>query len=380
MKKIIILFLFGFILLSGCQPNDDPNENGDLRRFDQTTFDAGFDTIIRIIAYTETRAEFDQYFDQMQQDFLYLNNLFDKYNAYPGINNIHTINRQAGLSPVEVDPIIIDLIKMSKLWYDEGEQLLDISMGAVLNIWHDYRERGLEKNSQGQGGAVPSLAMLEQAKLCTGWDYVQIDEEAKTVFLTDACASLDVGATAKGYATEFVARRLEAAGLKHGVISAGGNVRTINTRANKDPWAIGVELPEMFTQRSADTLRIPFSVSIVTSGDYQRYYLGTDGKSYHHLINPNTLFPETYFHSVTAITKDSGIADALSTILFLMPYEQGLAYIEALQQEYPDELIGAFWIFANDNPIPTNGNIAQSEGYHVAITDSLIQYSRVFTP
>lgn len=376
MKRITTLFILSILILTGCTPAN----SGTLNRYDQSTFDAGFDTIIRFIAYTENRSQFDQYFDQLKEDFMYLNNLFDKYSEYDNINNIYTINKMAGISPVVVDPALIDLIKMSQFWYQDGHQLLDITLGAVLNIWHDYRDLGLEMNSEGLGGPVPSLQLLQEAKLCTGWDYLEINEEENTVFLTDACASLDVGATAKGYAAEYVARRLEQAGLEHAIISAGGNVRSINTRPNNESWAVGIELPEMFSERSADTLRIPHSISIVTSGDYQRFYLGDDNNYYHHLINPNTLFPESYFHSVTAVTKDSGIADALSTILFLMTYEEGIDYIAQLQLQYPDELIGAFWIFHKEGDLPTNVNLVESEGYQVAISDSLIPFSRVFNP
>jgi FAD:protein FMN transferase len=376
MKKILTILLLNILILTGCTPSTSDG----LNRYDQSTFDAGFDTVIRFIAYTENRADFDRYFNQLKEDFLFLNSLFDKYNEYENVNNIYTINKMAGISPVEVDPLIIDLILMSQHWYDEGEQLLDITLGAVLNIWHDYRDLGLQRNSEGLGGAVPSIQILQEADTCTGWDFVEIDQEKNTVFITDACASIDVGATAKGYAAEYVARRLEQAGLEHAIISAGGNVRSINTRPGNESWAVGVELPEMFSERSADTLRIPQSVSIVTSGDYQRFYLGDDGNYYHHLINPNTLFPESYFHSVTAVTKDSGIADALSTILFLMTYEEGVNYITQLQLKYPNELIGAFWIFHKEGELPTQANLVESEGYQVAITDSLIPYSRIFNP
>lgn len=376
MKKYIIVLMIVMLTLFGCTPT----ESNTLKRFDQSTFEAGFDTVIRLIAYTETKEEFKTYFDQLSNDFLALNKFFDKYNEYEGINNIYTINKEAGKQPVVVDRVIIDLLLTSKHWYEDGHQLLDVTLGAVLNIWHDYREAGLIQNTDGKGGLIPSMQELEEAKKCTGWEFVEIDEANSTVFINNACASLDVGAIAKGYATEYVARKLEEKGLKHALISAGGNVRSINNKGDGTPWGVGVELPEMFSENSADTLRLPFSTSIVTSGDYQRYYTGIDGKLYHHLINPNSLFPETYFRSVTIVTKDSGIADALSTILFLMPYEEGVAYIDQLQKQFPDELIGAFWIFQQDTQKPIGENMAISEGYTVAITDSLKQYSRVFQP
>jgi thiamine biosynthesis lipoprotein len=376
MKKYIVLLAISVMILSGCTPST----TNTLNRYDQSTFEAGFDTVVRMIGYTKTKEEFEDYFNQLSGDFYTLHQLFDKYNAYEGINNIYTINQQAGISAVEVDRVVIDLLLMSKYWYENGNNLLDISFGAVLEVWHDYREAGMIENSNDKGGLIPTLEELKQADQCTGWDYVEIDEEKNTVYINDACASIDVGATAKGFAAEYVARKLEEKGLEHALISAGGNVRSINDKPDGTPWGVGIELPIMFSDQSADTLKIPFSISIVTSGDYQRNYQGIDGKSYHHLINPNTLFPETYFRSVSVVTNDSGIADALSTILFLMPYEEGTAFITQLQQEFPDELIGAFWILQQDSQKPTGKNIMISEGYTVAITDSLKEYSRVFLP
>ena len=374
MKKILSGLLILLLILSGCQPQP----TNDYQRFDQSTFDAGFDTITRLIAYAEDQETFDFYFNAMIDEFMVLHRLFDRFENYDGINNIKTINDQAGIAPVVVDPFIIDLLKVSKHWYDHGEHLLDITLGAVLDVWQDYREAGLVQNNNDLGGEIPTLEILKEAQACTGWDLVEIDETKSTVFLTKPCASLDVGATAKGYAAEVIARSLEEKGMQYGLLSAGGNVRSINTKADGDGWGVGIELPQMYSPSSADTLKIPFSTSIVTSGDYQRYYIGVDGEAYHHVIDPFTLFPQTYFHSVTIVVKDSGIADALSTILFLMSYEDGLDYMHRLQLENPDELIGAFWIFHKDQPIPSFGNITKSEGYTVAITDSLIPYSRIF--
>lgn len=376
MKKYTILLLLCFTILSGCTPSS----SNTLNRYDQSTFEAGFDTVVRMIGYTKTEKEFDNYFNQLKNDLYTLHQFFDKYNAYEGINNIYTINQQAGIAPVKVEPIIIELLLMSKYWYENGNNLLDISFGAVLEVWHDYREVGMNENSNDKGGPVPTLSELKEAYACTGWDFIEIDEVNSTVFIKDACASIDVGATAKGFATEYVARKLEENGLKHALISAGGNVRSINDKPDGSAWGVGIELPLMFSDQSADTLKIPFSTSIVTSGDYQRYYEGIDGKIYHHLINPNTLFPETYFTSVSVVTNDSGIADALSTILFLMPYEEGVSFIEDLQKQFPDEFIGAFWIFKKDSLKPNKDDIAISEGYPVAISDSLKEYSRVFQP
>jgi FAD:protein FMN transferase len=221
------------------------------------------------------------------------------------------------------------------------------------------------------------MELLEEKLVCTGWDYIEIDEEKSTVYITDSCASLDVGGVAKGYATELVAKKLESEGLTMAIINAGGNVRSIGTKPENEPWAVGIESPDMGGVASLDTIRLPESTSFVTSGDYQRYFIGPDNVTYHHLIDAQTLMPSTHFRAVTVICEDSGLADILSTTVFLLSYQDGVKVIEAMQQQYPDQVIGALWVFEK-NQIPEGVNTVESGGYFIAISPSLVTYSRIF--
>lgn len=188
-KKWISLALAGF-LLGGCQ--NKPKEP-ELTRYSNMALDAGFDTVMTLTGYTETEDRFNQYFAEMKQLFLHYNALFDVYNDYAGLNNIKTINDNAGIAPVSVDPEIIELLSTAKEFYDLSDGEFDVTMGAVLKIWHTYREEGIALNNEGQLGKVPPLEELTNAKACTGWDKVEIDENAGTVYLNQSCASLDVG-------------------------------------------------------------------------------------------------------------------------------------------------------------------------------------------
>jgi thiamine biosynthesis lipoprotein len=147
---------------------------------------------------------------------------------------------------------------------------------------------------------------------------------------------LDVGAIAKGYAVEQVAGIAERNGFTSGLISVGGNVRAIGAKVSKvakdkdlTPWSVGIKNP--FNDEKKPELHILnlVDMSLVTSGSYERYYT-VDGKNYHHIINPETLYPSEYFVAVSIVCKDSGMADALSTAVLNMPYEQGLKFIESL--------------------------------------------------
>ena len=166
---------------------------------------------------------------------------------------------------------------------------------------------------------------------------VMIDEQAKTVYLADPEMSLDVGSVGKGYAVEMVAQAVEARGLKSALISVGGNVCATGPKTEAgDPWVVGIQDPD-----GGDYLHTVCVTggSVVTSGDYQRTYL-VDGESYHHIIDPETLMPSRYWRSVTVVCADSGIADALSTALFLTPQDEG----QTLLTRYNAE---AMWVDAD---------------------------------
>jgi thiamine biosynthesis lipoprotein len=151
------------------------------------------------------------------------------------------------------------------------------------------------------------MAKLEAAAKHTDINKIIIDEEASTVFLEDPEMSLDVGAVGKGYATEQVGEIAIKNGFTSGLISVGGNVRAIgNKRASNSPWNVGIQNPDMKSEQSNLQVVNLADLSLVTSGDYERFYT-VNGKNYHHIIDPETLFPSEYFTAVTIICKDSGM-------------------------------------------------------------------------
>ncbi|HWQ78016.1 MAG TPA: FAD:protein FMN transferase, partial [Anaerovoracaceae bacterium] len=291
-----------------------------------------FDTLTRIIGYAESEEEFSGYAELIHDSLEEYHQLYDIYHDYEGINNIKTINEQAGIAPVKVDQRIIDLLLFAKEAYELTGGENNVALGAVLRIWHEYREAGIEDPERAE---LPPAEQLQEAAKHTDINQVIIDEENSTVFLEDPAMSLDVGAIAKGYAVEQVAKIAEKNGITSCLISVGGNVRAIGARGDGTPWKVGIQNP--FDQGGEDVSRIDLTeASLVTSGIYERYYT-VDGKDYHHIIDPDTLYPSEYFASVSVLCPDSGMADALTKIIN-MPFEEGLALVESL----PD--VEAVWV------------------------------------
>lgn len=352
--KIVCIAMMALIVLAGCHAN----EKIVYHKYSEGFYDT-FDTLSQIVGYTETEEEFREYTEAMHNRLQRLHKLFDIYNSYEGLHNIKTINDNAGVQPVQVDQEIIDLILFSKDWYQKTGGKTNIAMGAVLRIWHDYRDEG---NYDPEHAELPPMEKLQEAAKHTDIDQVIVDTEKNTVYLSDEKMSLDVGAIAKGYAAEIIAQEAMEAGFTSGMISLGGNIRVLGKPLDgiRERWGVGIHDPEKFIlSDEQNELEIIFlnHASVVSSGDYQRFYI-VDGQIIHHLIDPETLLPGEYFRAVTVVVEDSGVADALSTGIFLIPYEQGRALVESI------EGAEAIWVMKDGGTEMTDGmkKIMKSHG------------------
>ena len=370
MKKIFV-FCILLLTITGCKKET-------LKQYRMISFESGFDTFFTLVGYANSQEEFTEYFELLEETALHYHRLFDKYHAYEGINNIYTINQNAGIQPVKVDVEIINLLLLAKNWYNITNGLFDITFGSVLNVWHSYRESGTDLNNMGEYGEIPPFSSLEEAAQFTGWDFVEIDIDAQTVYITDARVSFDVGAIAKGYAVEKIALVLEETGLQYASISGGGNVRTINYKPDYAPWNISVKQPDSIVNQSLDILAIPHSCSAVTSGDYERYYIIEGNILLHHIIDPRTLMPTQNARSVTIVYSDSGVADILSTVLMILDFEEGVAFVNQYNAEHPDEQIGVLWVFMESQGQQKGYREIQKDGFTLYITENILELSTLF--
>lgn len=309
MKRILAL-LCGLLLLAGCAGNPSQPENKQYN----ATFLTLFDTVTTIVGKAESEESFRQTAQQIHDDLLVYHRLFDIYNEYEGVTNLKTVNDAAGKEPVFVDRAIIDLLLDCKAYCDLTGGRVNVALGSVLHLWHVARNEGIDDPVH---AALPDRDELIAAAQHVSMDNVIIDEEASTVFLSDPDMRLDVGAVAKGWAAQRAAEKAPE-GL---LISVGGNVVATGPK-DKDgtAWVVGVQDPDGGDSH-LHTLYLT-NGSVVTSGDYQRTYT-VDGKAYHHIIDPDTLYPAAHWRSVSVVCGDSGLADALSTALFLLPREEG---------------------------------------------------------
>ena len=339
-----------------------------------------FDTITTYMSYVSSEEEFNEQCDYIEEQLNYYDQLFDKYNTYNGMNNLKTVNDNAGKKAIEVDQPLIDLLNLSIERNQKISSKVNIAFGSVINIWHDYRE---EAESHDGVGTVPSDEELEKANQHTSIDSIEIDEKKKTVYINDALASIDVGATAKGYAIELIKDGLIEMGVDNFLLSGGGNVASHGQRKIQkegefylddcaDKFCVGIESPQDGNYAASaddpdsenEAVLVVQGESIVTSGDYQRFYQDVNGVRYHHLIDPETLYPAVHFRSVSIITEDSGLADFLSSAVFLMEYEEGLKLVNSLDG------VEAIWLLED-------GKIRMSDGLKDNDNVYIIEKSRL---
>lgn len=300
-----------------------------------------FDTVTTLRGYEHRESAFKETAKKVHTALLEYHQLFDIYHDYP--LGIKAVNDHAGIGPVAVDPRLMELLLDCREYEKETHGRVNIAMGSVLKLWHEAREYGLVNR---ENAKLPDPDALQEAAKHCSFDTVILDEKNMTVFITDPEQSLDVGAIAKGWAGQK-ARELLPEGY---FLNLGGNVCTRGSKPGNQKWAIGVQSPE----NPAEYLCVvEFSdLCAVTSGDYQRAFT-VDGKDYHHIIDPDTLMPSNYWRSVTILCDDSGLADCLSTALFLMPREEG----EALARKHNAEVMWA----------DAAGNVYRTEGFEKAV-------------
>ncbi len=316
------LILGLLVFLTGCPVTLNKDKNPTPKGMMYFSY---FNTVSYIYSYAgDSEQTFENNCDGASAVLEKYHQLFDIYYEYSGVTNLRTINLNAGGEPLEVEQSLIDFLVYAKQVYQLTNGETNVMMGSVLRLWHDCREEARVNPSTAK---IPTEEDLIEASKHTDISLLEIDEENRTVRISDPKASIDVGALGKGYAVEKTAEYLETVGAKSYVLNIGGNIRIIGTKPDGSGWKTGIKNPSN-TNTFIKLITIS-NTSCVTSGDYERYFT-VNGKKYHHVIDKDTLMPSEYFSAVTVITKNSGLADALSTALFSMSYENGLALVKSI--------------------------------------------------
>lgn len=339
MRRILaLMLLFCLLFLSGCAPEKQ------LTRYTHTFYDT-FDTVVIFVGYAESEETFNKAAELCESEFRRYHNMFNAYRHASDTANIWYLNENAWKQPVQVHPDMMELLLFCKE-QAAVSNTVNPAMGRVLRLWHNARE---DAESDPFNTSIPELQKLQEAALHTSLDDLVLDEQTMTVWYDDTLLRLDLGAVAKGYAAGKVAEQI-AKIMPVFSINAGGNI-VMGNSYRQEGWKVGIQNPNAALFISDNpylcTLKAE-NCSIVTSGDYQRYFYA-DGKAWHHLIDPETLMPAEYYRAVTIVAPTSSLADWYSTAVFLLPYEESRALVESA------EGVEALWLFADGTMQTTQG-------------------------
>lgn len=248
------------------------------------------------------------------------------------------INAQAGIAPVIVDRELFDLIYRAKKISRLTEGSFDISFASMNPIWKfDKTEHEL-----------PSEEIVAKAHALIDWNKIVLNDSETSVFLSEKGMKIGFGAIGKGYAAnQAKAVMQQIPDLMGGLVNASGDLTAWGVAPNNDAWTIQISDPVDKTKTLA-WIALE-EMAIVTSGNYEKYFT-SNGVRYAHIINPKTGYPTTKIKSASVVCPNAEVADALSTSLFVLGKEQGLALINKL--EHIECLI-----ITDDNKIHTSNNL-----------------------
>jgi len=239
----------------------------------------------------------------------------EQMSRYREDSEVSRLNQNAASGPVAVSEGLFEVLEKAREVSILSDGAFDITFGSVGYLY-DFR-----------AGKKPSEAELRSGLPRVNFRDVILDQDAQTVEYGQAGIRVDLGGIAKGYAVDLGIERLVSLGIRHARLSAGGDMRLLGDKRGR-PWYVGIRDPRS-EGRNAVVLPLE-DVAVSTSGDYERFFVDEAGDRVHHILSPETGKSVRGVQSVTIIGEDALTTDGLSTAVFVLGPEKGLAMIERL--------------------------------------------------
>ncbi len=274
------------------------------------------DTVFDITVFTEDEAEGNRL---LREAFNEVRALEKTFSRFVSGSEVDEINQNAGEGSVEVRSDMLKVIKSGIYFGEITEGSFDITIAPLMELW------GFGTGKQ----RVPSQEEIEEILPLVDYREIQLDEQRFTVYLPQEEMSLDLGGIAKGYIVDRIVQYLESQNVEIASVNAGGDIRVIGTREDGTPWRIGIRNPRNSNGQDIIAVIPIVDQAVVTSGDYERFFT-SDGKRYHHILDPHNGFPAAKVISVTIVAEECITADALSTAVFVLGPRKGMELVESL--------------------------------------------------
>mgnify|MGYP001611842657 CR=1 FL=1 len=266
----------------------------------------------------------------------------NKMSVFKEYSEISKINKHAGNQAQIVSKDTYYVIQKAIKYCSISRGAFDITIGPIVGLW------GIGKVGQ----QIPSISEIKEKLKVVNYQDVVINNNTSSVFLKNKKQKIDVGGIAKGYAADEVKNILLSNSIKSALINLGGNILVLGTKEDGTPWNVGIQNP-LGTRGEFALILSVINKSVVTSGNYERYF-EQDGKKFHHIINPKTGFPsESDIISATIISNNSIDGDGLSTGVYIMEVQKAIKLIEEIDG------VDAIFITKNKEVYVTTGIIGK---------------------
>ncbi|MGL4914442.1 MAG: FAD:protein FMN transferase [Romboutsia sp.] len=303
---VSILTIFLTLAISGCS---NEGENDQLSR---TEIFMG--TPIKLTLYNESNEEIlDKAFEKVSkiEDTLSINK--------PG-TELDNLNAKSGISPVVLSEMSYDIIRKALEYSKLSDGGYDVSIGPLIKLW----SIGLPE------AKVPTQEEINEVIKLIDYSNIDMNDSNREVFLSKKGMIVDLGSIAKGYVADELVKLLKDEGIEKAIIDLGGNIYALGYKEENKKWRIGIQNPFDDRGNVVGTIDVA-NKSVVTTGVYERF-IEKNGKKYHHILNPKTGYPyETNIAGVSIVADHSIDADALSTLVFTKGLEEGLKFVNELE-------------------------------------------------
>jgi len=308
--KLTFIVLSLGLLLMGCTGNS----NNDLNYIARTDF--LMDTVMTIRIYDNQKEKtLDKVFQRLQE-------IEDRMSSHIATSDVSKVNDNAGIGPVTVHEDTYEVIERVKYYAELSKGKYDPTIGTLVDLW-DVKAEEKERDF------IPTTEEIEQAKSMVGYEDLELLGDNQ-VYLKRKGMKIVLGSIVKGYAADEAKRVLVENKVEKAIIDLGGNLYIHGDKGDGTQWRIGIQDPFNPTGSYAGILEVS-NISVVTSGDYERFFIHK-GKKYNHIIDPHTGYPtDNELTGISIISDESIDGDALSTTVFVMGLDEGMKFVNSLE-------------------------------------------------
>jgi len=269
-------------------------------------------TVVEITFLDDGNADPDEAARQAFAEIKRLEKILSSYNPN---SDVSRVSKAAG-TMVRVAPEALEVVEKALAVARLTDGAFDPTVGVLKAVW----------GYSGEKGIVPESDEVKKYLAFVDYSKVAVDRTSGSVGLKEREMVLNLGGVAKGYIVGRAVESLKNSGVRRAIVHAGGDMTVFQTGKSQVPFTIGIRNPR--GKKLLGEVKL-LNGAVATSGDYERYFI-KDGVRYHHILDPATGFPARRSTGVTIVADDPATADALSTAVFVMGPEKGMALVESL--------------------------------------------------